>query len=583
MSWTVVSKVLKITQRGAEVMGNNARWALLLIILFCCLLPIPLLAVEPPADPPITVYIPEYTEPDPILVIADDRWMPVFEAGSKAQLNIPIKNVGGRAYNTVISLNVSDPKSLPFEADKMAFNRYISSFTGQTVYSIPITIPANTAPGTYPLQISANYQSASGGGGSASATVYIKITSDLRQPQLKLLGLQMEGDKLKAGSTQVVKLNLKNDSDIPINSINLRLNGFSTEGINLDNWPDTQFVKAMEAGELHPVEFRLQAGSKMESGTYPLDLAIEFQDQYHHKYTQEQKVYVPVAGKGEQDDLLPRILLEDYYLGDDYVQAGQTFPLTLLFRNTSKNTAVANIKVSLSSEGDIFAPVGSSSSFYFPEISPGEAVEHTIRLHPQPNAEHKVYSLVAQLDYQDEDGNQLKDQETISLPVVKEIKLVTSDVEISPEVYMGSPTSITLDLYNTGRSTVRNLMITTEGDFEVQNGTLFIGNLEAGHDDYYDATLVPAQEGELPGKVIISYEDELGQPYQLEKAFTLTVMPAAPPPMFGPEMPLEETAQSPLKKWMIAGGILLLLATVITIILIRRRHHRRMKEVELDE
>ena len=160
---------------------------------------------------------------------------------------------------------------------------------------------------------------------------------------------------------------------------------------------------------------------------------------------------------------------------------------------------------------------------------------------------------------------------------------MTSDVEISPEVYMGSPTSITLDLYNTGRSTVRNLMITTEGDFEVQNGTLFIGNLEAGHDDYYDATLVPAQEGELPGKVIISYEDELGQPYQLEKAFTLTVMPAAPPPMFGPEMPLEETAQSPLKKWMIAGGILLLLATVITIILIRRRHHRRMKEVELDE
>ena len=53
--------------------------------------------------------------------------------------------------------------------------------------------------------------------------------------------------------------------------------------------------------------------------------------------------------------------------------------------------------------------------------------------------------------------------------------------------------------------------------------------------------------------------------------------------MFGPGMPLEESPQSPLKRWMIAAGVLLVLATVITIIIIRRRHHRRMKEVELDE
>jgi hypothetical protein len=309
----------------------------------------------------------QFVEQDPIILIANDRWMPVLEAGSQANLSIPIKNAGGRAYNVHISIGASD--SLPFETEKMSLDKYISSFTGTTIYSIPITIPGNIEPGTYPLSVNVSYENSSGGGGSESATVYIKITSNLRQPQLKLMGIQTEGDELKAGSSQVVKLNLKNDSDIPISSINLRLSGFSTDGINLDNWPDSQFVTAMEAGELHPVEFRLQAGSKMASGTYPLDLAIEFKDQHHHKYTQEQKVYLPVAGKGESDDLIPRILLEDYYLGGDYVQAGQTFPLTLVFRNTSENVTVANIKVSLASEGDVFAPVGSSSSFYFPKIA----------------------------------------------------------------------------------------------------------------------------------------------------------------------------------------------------------------------
>lgn len=523
----------------------------------------------------------QFVEQDPIILIANDRWMPVLEAGTQTTLSIPIKNAGGRAYNVLISLGASE--SLPFETEKMSLDKYISSFTGTTIYSIPVTIPSNTAPGTYPLSINVSYENSSGGGGSESATVYIKITSNLRQPQLKLLGIQTEGDELEAGSSQVVKLNLKNDSDIPISSINLRLSGFSTDGINLDNWPDSQFVTAMEAGELHPVEFRLQAGSKMESGTYPLDLAVEFEDQYHHKYTQEQKVYLPVSGKGEQDDLIPRILLEDYNLGGGYVQAGQTFPLTLLFKNTSENITVANIKVSLASEGDVFAPVGSSSSFYFPKIAPGETVEHTIRLHTQPNADHKVYTLMANLDYQDEDGNKLEEQETISLPVIKEIRLVTSDIIMPAEAYPGSPTNITLDLYNTGRSSIRNLMITTEGDFEVQNGTLFIGTLEAGQDDYYDATLVAPQEGELQGKVILSYEDEMGNPYHLQKAFTLNAMPAPDPPSFGPEMPMEESGQGPVKIWMIAAGVFVLLAAVVAIILVRRRHRRRMKEVELDE
>jgi len=529
------------------------------------------------------VDINQYEEEDPLILIANDRWMPVLEAGSQTQLSIPIKNEGGRAYNVIISLDANDPKSLPFETDKMSLSKYISSFTGTTLYSIPVTVPGNVEPGTYPLNINVSYESSSGGGGSTSATVYIKITSSLRQPQLKLLGIQTENEQLKAGSSQVVKLNLKNDSDIPINSINLRLSGFSTDGINLDNWPDTQFVKSMEAGEMHPVEFRLKAGAKMESGTYPLDLAIEFKDQYNHKYTQEQKVYLPVSGKGDTDELVPRILLENYYLGQDYVQAGQTFSLTLMFRNTSESSPVRNIKVSLSSEGDVFSPVGSSNSFYFAEIAPQGMVEHTINLHPQVTAEHKVYTLTAHINYQDEDGNKLEEQETISLPVVKELKLVTSDVMLPTEVYPGSPASITLDLYNTGRSPIRNLMITTEGDFEVQNGTLFIGTLEAGRDDYYDCTLIPQQEGELSGKVILSYEDELGNPYQLEKSFTLNVMAFPAPESFGPEMPMEDSNQNPVKKWLIGAGALVVLAAVVTVIIVRRRHRRRMKEVELDE
>lgn len=520
---------------------------------------------------------------DPKIIIATDRWMQVFQAGTQDTLSIPIKNVGGTALNAVVSLAVSDPKSIPFETDKMSFTKYMSSFSGETLYSQKITIPPNVEAGIYPLTLNVSYDSQAGGGGSQSATVYIKITSDLQPPQLKLMRVEMADEALKAGKSEVVKLFLRNDSDLPMNTVTLRLSGFTADGINLDDWPDTQSISLIKAGEMRPVEYKLSAGPKMESGTYALDLAMQYQDEQHHKYTQEQKVYLPVAGKGEQDDLIPRILLDNYYLGSDHVLAGETFPLTLVFRNTSTNKAVHNVKVSLSSEADIFAPVSGSNSLYFPRIDPDQSLEQTLHLNARPNAEHKVYTLTAKLDYQDDDGNKLEEQEMISLPVVKEVKLTTSEVEVPPDAFMGNPIGISLELFNTGRGLIRNLMIRTEGDFEVQNGTLFIGNLEAGKDDYYDSTLIAQKEGPLKGKVVLSYEDELGQPFQVEKNFTLTVqaMPPEPPP--GPNMPGAETGEGKVKPWMIIVGSVILLMALGTVIWIRRRKRRRLEEVDLDE
>lgn len=521
---------------------------------------------------------------EPQLLIAHDRWMQEFEAGSQAELKIPIKNVGGRAKNNQITLVVDDPKTFPFEIDKMTFMRYIPSISGDSAFSLPVTIPASVEPGIYPLTINIAYESESGSSGSVSGTVYVRITNSMRQPRLRLMGVQLEGDALASGQSQAAKISVKNDGELPLKSVTMKLTGFSSDGINLDNWPDTQYIESIQPLENHMVEFRFKAAGKMASGTYAVDAALQYQDDYGHKYTQEEKLYLTVEGTGDSDDLTPRILLDNYYIGSDYVMAGQNFPLTLIFVNTSTTKTVRNIKVSLSAEDDIFAPVGSSNSFYFPVIEPNASVEHTITLNPRPTAEHKVYTLTAKLDYQDEEGNKLEEQEIISLPVVKEMKLHTSDVEVAAEAYAGSPASISLELYNTGRSNIRNLMIHTEGDFEVQNGTLFIGLLEAGKDDYYDATLIPAQPGQLKGKVILTFENELGDPYQLEKTFALNVMEAAPAGPMGPDMPVPEPGpSSPVKKWMIAAGAVLLAAAVGVVVLIRRRRRKHLEEVDIDE
>ena len=172
--------------------------------------------------------------------------------------------------------------------------------------------------------------------------------------------------------------------------------------------------------------------------TYILDLTINCKDEYDQEYKTETKVYLPVAGKGSQDDLIPRILIGNYSYGSgDFAVPGQVFALNMSFTNTSQKTAVKNIKISLNSDGQAFVPVGSGSTLYIREIGPGETVDAGIRLKPKENAESQTYSISADIEFQDSEGNKLSEKEVISIPVMQAVKLLITD---RAPAFSGSPT-----------------------------------------------------------------------------------------------------------------------------------------------
>ncbi len=441
------------------------------------------------------------TQPEnPLVIIAADRWMPTFKAGETADLNIPIQNRSNTPATQVrVSVDLGDIKSAPFEIDKMLLTRHVGYLTGTLVVGFKVTVPTNVKPQLYPLNVSVSWSSEHGASGSESAIIYIKIENNLNQPLVKLQTVNFKGDRLLTGQSSVISLVMFNDSDLPIKDLELKLSGFSPQGINLDRWPDAQFVMNMKPQEFKSVDYRINIDPAMESGTYTLDLAVKYKDQYNSEYSKEYKVYVPVSGKGSTDDLTPRIIIDNYSFGGDYARAGQPFSLLLSLLNTSQSKAIKNLKVSLSSEGRIFAPVGSSASFYVADLPPQGRMDKTLTLKPMTGAENGTHSITATLDYQDEKGTKFTETEIISIPVTQLLQLTTSEVVIPDQVFAQSPTAISLDFYNTGRAVIRNLMITSKGDFEIQNGDIFVGNLEAGKDDYYDVTVIPSQEGKFKG------------------------------------------------------------------------------------
>ncbi len=496
----------------------------------------------------------------PNLIIAGDRWMPVFKAGEKVSLNVPIENTtSGTAKNVQVSLVVNDVDNFPFKSDKMTFTRYISSISaGTSVVSFNLTVPANIKPGVYPITVNISYDSDFGGGGHLTSTLYIEISNEFRQPDIKLMNVRLPDERLPAGKSSLAMLVFNNEGDLPIKDVEVSLTGFNS-GLALDNWSDTQRIGHMKAKEIKNVSYRINVDSETKTGTYILDLNITYKDEYDLEYKKSTKVYLPVAGKDSQDDLIPRIIVDNYhYSSGDQTTAGEAFTLYISLFNTSEQTAVRNIKMSLNSDGQIFVPVGSGNTLFIREIEPGQAGAASIILKPGESAEVQTYSISADIEYQDDKGNKYSEKEIISIPVTQDIRLLISEINTPPQVFSGNPANVSVDFYNTGRAAIRNLRIHTIGDFEISDGDLFLGTLEPGKSDYYDVSLMPTTTGEVVGKIVFEYDDG-GHSYQTEKEFKLLVgepIPMTPPDGMRP--PMENENKTLFKWWMIPIALALL-------------------------
>lgn len=301
----------------------------------------------------------------------------------------------------------------------------------------------------------------------------------------------------------------------------------------------------------------------------------------------------PSITGGEDVKNKPKLIISNYLLSPKMPQAGQEFTMSLTFYNTNAKKSVNNIKIFLTSDtpaasatgaqvgGSVFSPVNSSNTFYIAKIAPQKTVSKDITLAVMPNASAQNYSMVANFEYEDANGNQYTAQELIGIPVVQVAKILVGDVITQTDMAVGMSGAVDLDFYNTGKDTLSNLMVTIEGDgFVADNQRYFVGNFAPGSSDHFSTGITPAQPGELSGKIVITYEDSTGTPQSIEKPFTSFVMENMMP--VEGEMPPEDMPtqnQSPLGSPLL--WIVLLAAIIAGVLIIRKKRKAKKDEEDL--
>jgi len=147
-----------------------------------------------------------------------------------------------------------------------------------------------------------------------------------------------------------------------------------------------------------------------------------------------------------------------------------------------------------------------------------------------------------------------------------------------------------------GRTTIYNMMVKVEGDFELRSPNYFVGNFNSGSRDYLDTTITANTPGTANGKIIYQFEDAAGEKQEVVQEFSVEVMersndetmpgqggkPQNPGDYPGgqPDVIPGET-QTPIWQNPIFWGVLI--ALIIAIFVIRKiRKNKKNKQIEQD-
>ncbi|ABR46597.1 S-layer domain-like protein [Alkaliphilus metalliredigens QYMF] len=504
-------------------------------------------------------------------------------AGQNQPVTLTIENTGDLvAKNIEVQLTGVEANGIslitPIDTHK------IDQMEGKEKKEVFYTIVAddNLEDGTYVLDLIMKYKDEYNKAYEGESKVRIPVVaSSSVETSFSLEKLNYPETAIEPHTDFTISFDLKNTGAEDAQKVKVSIDG--GEGILPKSMP-IKNIGNLVAGKQQPVEFTLFAKEGIEDKNYPIQITVEYEtDSGRTKEMKSFEQYVGVFVKDKKTSAgAPKIIVDQYDYDGEYVKAGEPFDLTVSFLNTNHEKTVKNIRVSISSTGDVFAPVTGSNSFFISEITSQGSTMKNISLRPKVDAEYDTHNLFIDIEYEDDQGEAYSVKEMVGIPVVQNVTLMIDEVMTSPENYSGNPTALSVEFYNTGRALIRNLVIRTEGDIDITEGSLYIGNLEPGKNNYYDVTVTPREPGTTTGRMIFEYDDEIDQHYVVEKEFSIEVMDQMemyPPDDFGEFEEFNEQSNSPMIRIVVGGGMLLL---VIGGFVWRRRKKRRAEAEEVE-
>ena len=287
-------------------------------------------------------------------------------------------------------------------------------------------------------------------------------------------------------------------------------------------------------GQVVEFLYHLRLSKKATVGVKQVDFNVTYRNEDGDLKTGTVNLFVnvrkglsPTSDKNTTTSV-PKLIIESYKLSSDKIYAGETFDLEFTIKNTSDSTNLQNVQIHIKDAGEtatIVPASGGSNTLYISKIGKGQSSSQKVSLQTAPDAAAKAYTLNVDFSYESASTNAAHTaNETIAVPILQKIRLKCDEPTVYDEIsYLESSTSMSIRMYNMGRSSIYNCIVEVEGNGLKLEESYFGGTLSAGSTLAADISVIPSVAGDIQGTIVISYEDVYGEPGEERLPFTLHV------------------------------------------------------------
>lgn len=337
------------------------------------------------------------------------------------------------------------------------------------------------------------------------------------QPLLMVTDFSVDTGSITAGKVSKISVSLTNKHKTePVKNVKVTFS--APDGSVLPTKLDSVHIDSVEPQKTYVWTFGITTSETATGGSHAVTISMQYETKDGQNLSSSDNITLNVIGKETKeekpDESAPKLMVTGYELDKEYITLGEKTLLKITVKNTHASRNVSNIKFSLSEESGEITPSGMGTA-HIKNISAGGTYVWEVELTASHTVSVGEHRFNVSAEYEDSNYRSYSSSDTLRLNVRQNVKLKYDSAILPKKVVQGDNQTVTINLMNTGKSTVYNCTI----DFDIEHlqsgGSTFVGNIESAQTGIGTANLrVDSNfEGEVKGKITITYEDDFGEVY----------------------------------------------------------------------
>ena len=332
------------------------------------------------------------------------------------------------------------------------------------------------------------------------------------------------------------------------------------------------------------------------NGSYPVTLRADYLDVLGQQKQQRFTLYVTVTdGKNppdpndvpKQEVEKPELFISNCIITPDTVSGEEIFTAEVTIDNIGTIRA-RSVRLSYGSEAAGIIPADTNNAMHLENIASGESATVSFAIRTTGDVLAGEQPFYVTLDYIDLYGGVYTNTRTFLVHVTQPAKMSCDPVSLPKEITAGETISLPANVFNIGKSPLRNVTVNLTGAGLFPTSSVFLGDIQPGQAGYGEMKVFVGMlsmtegytesYGNTSAAYTVTYTDDAGETHTAEQQLSTEIkQPILDGEKTDAEKQAEEEQKRAMSQWWISALAAFAVIAIIVAVIVVSKFARMMK------